>query len=71
MSKQRELIRPVWTLLEKEYLDLASEGAKTKYAGSSDTVKWTILIEFARRQAVTSKRWAAILRDLPAADRIG
>ena len=71
MSEYDPAAENVWRLLEELYQDAANQQAKAKYAGSSDAEKRAILVEFATRQAATSKRWAAILRDLPPADPIG
>lgn len=65
MSERDQAAKNVWDLLEQLYLDAENQHAKGKYAGSSDADKRAILRDFATRQALTSKRWAAILRDLP------
>ena len=61
----------VWWLLEELYLESAVKPAKGDYANSSKTEKRAILMQFARTQAITSKRWAQILRDFPSAALMG
>jgi hypothetical protein len=54
----------VWRLLEDLYLDAANKQAAGEYACLSETDIRATLIGFAKRQAVTSKRWSGILQDL-------
>ena len=58
----------IWTLLEQLYLDAATKQPAEKYASLGEHDKRTVLKDFAKAQAVTSKRWAQILKDLPAAE---
>jgi hypothetical protein len=57
----------VWRMLEEIYLDSVIKARQVAYARSSDRDKRAILMEFARRRAITSKRWQQILRELPIA----
>jgi restriction endonuclease len=58
----------VWQMLEQIYLEAANSRANSDYANMSETDKRAILMEFARRQAITSKRWVEILRNLRLAE---
>jgi hypothetical protein len=59
------ITQSAWKLLEEIYLDEASQQAASSYAGLSVSARRAILVEFTHFKAITSKRWAAILRDLP------
>jgi hypothetical protein len=58
----------IWILLEQLYLDSATKQPAENYATLGQHDKRTVLKDFAKAQAVTSKRWAQILKDLPAAE---
>ena len=66
MSNEGNATTPIWNMLEELYLAPANHQAASKYAGSSDAEKWAILVGFAADQVTISRRWAAILQDLPA-----
>ena len=71
LLQHHPVINAVWQLLEHLYLDAASKQAAGEYACLSDADKRATLIGFAKRQAVTSKRWSGILQDLLSADLDG
>jgi hypothetical protein len=69
MLLQTSIAGGVWRLLEELFLDAASKQAAGQYASLSETEKRTILRDFTKRQAVTSKkRWSHILQNLLSAD---
>jgi hypothetical protein len=68
MLRQTSIAGGVWRLLEELYIDAASKQAAGQYASLSETEKRTILRDFTKRQAVTSKRWSHILQNLLSAD---
>jgi hypothetical protein len=70
MLNQIEVTSRIWTMLEELYLDASHKAAKIQYAGSSEADKRAILVKFAKRQAIKSKRWVTILQYLPARDPI-
>ncbi len=67
MSPRERLAKDVLPLLEDLYLASAGDLAN-KYVASSETEKKTILKDFAKNQAVRSKRWATIAQNLLSAD---
>jgi hypothetical protein len=71
MSPEDPVAEGVWRLLEELYLDAASKLAAGKYTRLSETGKRASLILFAKRQAVTSKRWSRIIQDLLSVDLDG
>jgi hypothetical protein len=64
MLPQDPVAGGVWRLLEELYLDAADKLAASKYAGLSETEKYSTLLAFADAQAATSKRWATIAGDM-------
>jgi hypothetical protein len=64
MLPRDQIASGVWTLLEESYLDAASGLVRSEYAKLEDAEKWTTLLDYARTQAIQSKRWAEIVRDL-------
>ena len=67
MLPREHLAKDVMPLLENLYLASAGEQAQ-KYAMSSEIEKRTILRDFAKNQAMRSKRWATIAQNLLSAD---
>jgi hypothetical protein len=68
MLLQTSVASGVWRLLEELYLDSASESDVGEYASLSEIEKRAAVKDFARRQAVMSKRWSHILQNLLSAD---
>ena len=68
MLLQGPVTSSVWRLLEELYLDSASESDVGEYASLSEIEKRAAVKDFARRQAVMSKRWSHILQNLLSAD---
>jgi hypothetical protein len=58
----------MWSLLEQLYVASADEQGKYKYAGSTENQKRIVLKDFAKGQAVKSKRWANIAQNLSSAE---
>jgi hypothetical protein len=53
-------------VLEEQYLESASDGAKQRYAESSETERGMILGAFLQEQldgSQAAKRWVQVLRD--------
>ena len=64
MSPNDQSTNGVWNLLEQLHLDSTDSNGKANYAKPSDEEKQATLLAFADTQAITSKRWAAIVVDL-------
>jgi hypothetical protein len=61
MSSREHLVNAAWQLVEELYVESLSKLAKDKHAALNEAAKRTVLKDFAKKQAVTSKRWAQIL----------
>ena len=62
MPLREQLASAVWHLLEQLYLASPGDHDKDKYAGSTENQKRIVLKDFAKTQAVKSKRWAKMAR---------
>jgi hypothetical protein len=71
MSVQPQIASNVWRLLEELYLDFADDKTTAEYVSADEIAKRSILKDFARRQAATSKRWSQILQNLLSAELDG
>jgi hypothetical protein len=68
MSPKAQIPSSVWELLEQLYLEAVDSRAKGAFAGLSEVEKRTLLKDFAKKQAVGSKRWANIALNLLSAE---
>jgi hypothetical protein len=68
MPLREHLASAIWHLLEQLYLASPGDQDKYKYAGSTENQKRIVLKDFAKTQAVKSKRWAKIAQDLCSAE---
>ena len=68
MLPQTQIPTGVWELLQQLYLEPLDNQAKGAFACLSEVEKRTILKDFAKKQAVGSKRWANIAMNLLSAD---
>ncbi len=64
MLLRDQAVSGVQQLLEELYLESASERTRREYANLSENEKQMALLDFAKKQATSSKRWAAIVQDL-------
>ena len=71
MPEHDQAVQIVWDLVEELYVESLSKLAKDKHAALNEAEKRTALKDFAKKQAVTSKRWAQILQALLSADMNG